>query len=291
MSFWSNLFADVRIGGVLAVAIGLGILIAVAFYAWRVLGSGIRRNAGRGSRPPRLALVDAFDLDRHRQLVIIRRDNVEHLIMIGGPNDLVIEQAIVRAQPAGAERREPSNPLVGGETSRAPAVEVKTPIEPPSPPMAPAPLRPAIEPEALSGKPPVVARPAPTAPLAPPRPPASSAPAAVRPAPVMPPPLRPAPPPRPPLGAMPAPSAEPTIVNPQPPPPPSGATEEMISPPPIVQPPAPPPSETLVEATRPPPPRADQLSKEIPRFAVNIDSLEEEMAKLLGRPQDQTKKS
>jgi len=35
--------------------------------------------------------VDAFDLDRQRQLVIIRRDNVEHLLMIGGPNDLVIE--------------------------------------------------------------------------------------------------------------------------------------------------------------------------------------------------------
>ena len=288
MSFWSNLFADVKIGGFLAVAIGLGILIAIAFYAWRVLGRGIRSNAGRGSRPPRLALVDSFDLDRHRQLVIIRRDNVEHLIMIGGPNDLVIEQAIVRAQPAGAERREPPAPLSGGEISRAPAIDVKTPVEPPPPPMTPAPLRPALEPEVGSLKQPLAARPAPSPP---PRPSASSSLSASRPAPVMPPPLRPAPPPRPPLGAMPAaPLVETAIVNPPPPPPPE-ATGEMISPPSPVQSPAPPPSETLVEATRPPPPRGDQLSKEIPRFAVNIDSLEEEMAKLLGRPQDMSKKS
>jgi len=281
MSFWSNLFADVKIGGFLAVAIGLGILIAIVLYAWRVLGRGIRTTAGRGSRPPRLGLVDSFDLDRHRQLVIVRRDNVEHLIMIGGPNDLVIEQAIVRAQPAGAERREPTAPLVGSETARAPAIDVKTPVEPPPPPIAPAPLRPAIEPELASVKPPMPTRPAP------PRPSLSPSLSASRPAPVMPPPLRPAPPPRPPLGAMPAPLAEPSIVNP----PPAEVTGETISPPPSVASPAPPPSETLVEATRPPPPRPDQLSKEIPRFAVNIDSLEEEMAKLLGRPQDQTSKN
>src|ERR1700732_4785053 len=56
------------------------------------------------ARPPRLGTVDAFDLDRQRQLVIIRRDNVEHLLMIGGPNDLVIESEIIRA-----ESREPGD--------------------------------------------------------------------------------------------------------------------------------------------------------------------------------------
>ncbi|MGH6822468.1 MAG: hypothetical protein ACRECU_01990 [Methylocella sp.] len=50
------------------------------------------------ARPPRLGTVDAFDLDGHRQLVIIRRDNVEHLLMIGGPNDIVIESEIIRAE-------------------------------------------------------------------------------------------------------------------------------------------------------------------------------------------------
>ncbi|UDL96601.1 flagellar biosynthetic protein FliO [Lichenihabitans sp. PAMC28606] len=56
--------------------------------------------AGGGrTRQPRLGVVDAFDLDRQRQLVLVRRDNVEHLLMIGGPNDIVIETSIVRGQP------------------------------------------------------------------------------------------------------------------------------------------------------------------------------------------------
>ncbi len=50
------------------------------------------------ARLPRLGTVDSFDLDRQRQLVIIRRDNVEHLLMIGGPNDIVIESEIIRAE-------------------------------------------------------------------------------------------------------------------------------------------------------------------------------------------------
>src|SRR5208283_4831817 len=87
------------------------LLAALAFLAAVILLSVIFRFAfgrrlrlprnGR-ARQPRLGTVDAFDLDRQRQLVIIRRDNVEHLPMIGGPNDLVIESQIIRA-----ESREP----------------------------------------------------------------------------------------------------------------------------------------------------------------------------------------
>src|ERR1700737_3303464 len=49
------------------------------------------RNAGR------LGIVKIFALDQSRQLVVVRRDHVEHLVMIGGPNDLVIESDIVGA--------------------------------------------------------------------------------------------------------------------------------------------------------------------------------------------------
>ena len=45
----------------------------------------------------RLGIVKTFALDQSRQLVVVRRDNVEHLVMIGGPNDLVIESDIVGA--------------------------------------------------------------------------------------------------------------------------------------------------------------------------------------------------
>ncbi len=48
------------------------------------------------NRQPRLGVVDVYDLDRTRQLVLLRRDNVEHLLLLGGPNDVVIETNIVR---------------------------------------------------------------------------------------------------------------------------------------------------------------------------------------------------
>jgi hypothetical protein len=84
---------------------------AIAFLAAAALlslifrltfGRKLRLPRNGRARPPRLGTVDAFDLDRQRQLVIIRRDNVEHLLMIGGPNDIVIESEIIRA-----ESREP----------------------------------------------------------------------------------------------------------------------------------------------------------------------------------------
>jgi hypothetical protein len=49
---------------------------------------------------PRLAVIDAAAVDGRRRLVLVRRDNIEHLLMIGGPSDVVVETNIVRAMPA-----------------------------------------------------------------------------------------------------------------------------------------------------------------------------------------------
>jgi flagellar protein FliO/FliZ len=76
----------------LAAAVLLSVIFRFTF------GRRIRLPRNGRARLPRLGTVDAFDLDRQRQLVIIRRDNVEHLLMIGGPNDLVIESQIIRAE-------------------------------------------------------------------------------------------------------------------------------------------------------------------------------------------------
>ncbi|MCG7391442.1 hypothetical protein MHY87_00785 [Microvirga sp. ACRRW] len=78
------------------------------------------------SRQPRLGIVDVYDLDRQRQLLLLRRDNVEHLLLIGGPNDVVIETNIVRvagaripaaANEAGPERFEPAQVEANGRPS------------------------------------------------------------------------------------------------------------------------------------------------------------------------------
>jgi len=67
-----------------------------------------------GPRPERrLELVDQSNLDGRRRLVLIRRDDVEHLIMTGGPVDVVIETNIAapRRPTAAAEPVEPAAPV------------------------------------------------------------------------------------------------------------------------------------------------------------------------------------
>ncbi len=91
------------------------VLIAVVYILYRLLfGRRLRTAVGGRARQPRLGIVDAYDLDRQRQLVLVRRDNVEHLIMIGGPTDVVIESAIVRTQAVTSARdKESAGPGIG----------------------------------------------------------------------------------------------------------------------------------------------------------------------------------
>jgi hypothetical protein len=74
------------------------VLLLIGAATWLVRRFGATRlDAAARSRQPRLAVVDAAAVDGRRKLVIIRRDNVEHLLMIGGPSDVVVETNIVRA--------------------------------------------------------------------------------------------------------------------------------------------------------------------------------------------------
>jgi flagellar protein FliO/FliZ len=74
-------------------------LIGVTAWAVRRFGSG-RLGANTRGRQPRLAVIDYASVDGRRRLILVRRDNVEHLLMIGGPTDVVVEPNIVRATAA-----------------------------------------------------------------------------------------------------------------------------------------------------------------------------------------------
>jgi hypothetical protein len=81
-----------------AVALGLLCLVAVLRFMRNRPSSPFIR--GGKNRQPRLAVLDAAAIDTRRRLVLVRRDDVEHLIMIGGPTDVVIESRIASsAQP------------------------------------------------------------------------------------------------------------------------------------------------------------------------------------------------
>jgi flagellar protein FliO/FliZ len=66
---------------------------------------------------PRLEVMEQASVDSRRKLVLIRRDDVEHLIMTGGPVDVVIETGIASPRreameaEARPERVEPAAPM------------------------------------------------------------------------------------------------------------------------------------------------------------------------------------
>ncbi len=90
----------------IAFIVVLGLIGLTAWVVRRFSGDRLGTSNTRG-RQPRLAVIDAAAVDGRRRLILIRRDNVEHLLMIGGPSDVVVEPNIVRAA-AGARESAPA---------------------------------------------------------------------------------------------------------------------------------------------------------------------------------------
>jgi len=118
----------------------LVVLGLIGLTAWLVRRFGANRLGGAGARgrQPRLAVIDAATVDGRRRLVLIRRDNIEHLLMIGGPTDVVVEQNIVRAAGREATVREPGRATP--ELAARPA-ETAWPLQPSHEPAPVAPAR------------------------------------------------------------------------------------------------------------------------------------------------------
>lgn len=138
MDFLEQLFGvtlDVTARTLIAFAV---VLVAILLLAWvfRLFSRGGGQRAGRRGRIARLAVLEAIQIDQRRRLLLLRRDNAEHLILIGGGSDLVIEQGILRAprQPgAHGERVEPAAP------PSPPGALIE-----PTPPQRPAPVTAAV---------------------------------------------------------------------------------------------------------------------------------------------------
>lgn len=83
------------------------VLVLIAIGARLLRGTMSKGNSKAGSflrgRDRRLGVVEAASVDGRRKLILLRRDNVEHLIMTGGPVDVVVETGINSPQ-----REEPS---------------------------------------------------------------------------------------------------------------------------------------------------------------------------------------
>ncbi|MCP4381365.1 MAG: hypothetical protein GY798_08100 [Hyphomicrobiales bacterium] len=104
----------------------IGLVVAVLFIggAYWFIRRSPRDVAGsvRG-RPPRLAVVESIAVDGKRQLILVRRDGVEHLLLVGGLTDLVVEPTILR------NRQRPARPAAAS----SPAANAPQPAPPPPP--------------------------------------------------------------------------------------------------------------------------------------------------------------
>jgi hypothetical protein len=271
------------------------VLALIGLTAWLVRRFGSNRLGGNArGRQPRLAVIDAATVDGRRRLVLIRRDNVEHLLMIGGPTDVVVEPNIVRATGGRDVAREPA-------ARQTATVDSSWPLQPSSEPTPfPPPPRPArtsaIEEPWLAPEPGARPRPADTLPgLAPElsaRPNSSELVVPV---------TRIEPAPRP--------SAAPVVPPPEPVEPAAAAqTDHNLAemaqqleaalrrgPTPESRPPV---TDPLAAPLAKPAPPRDFKPRVEPKFEAkaepaaaaksNFDNLEEEMASLLGRPPGKT---
>jgi hypothetical protein len=256
------------------------VLLAVRIFRSFTFGTYV---AGGRNRKTRLAVMDATAVDSHRRLILVRRDDTEHLLLIGGPSDVVVERDIRISQlrrPAG----DAPIPQLVDDDAAAPQ-----PMPPPAAPRVQDPARQPPRPAPASPPPPrlLPERPAPIPGREP------SLPRRVE-------PRVTAPQPAPPVAAAPTPAP---VGAPRPPQAPPAAPPQAVKPPPAPTAPAPQPKPApvaaipgVIMAPAPATPQVigdeldDALLKEL---EVSLDgseiqtvnktpSLDDEMAKLLG---------
>ena len=126
MQFMTSLFGG-SAGTLLNAVFSLGIVVAlIVLGLW---GLKLLTRAGEKishGKQRRLVVVDSATVDGKRKVMIIRRDNVEHLIMTGGPQDLVIESGIAVPETPQQQRQ------ARAAAPAAPA-DIATPITPDRP--------------------------------------------------------------------------------------------------------------------------------------------------------------
>lgn len=134
-------YAPALMWTVVALIVLLVLLIVIRIVRGFTFGTFV---AGGRNRKARLAVMDATAVDSHRRLVLVRRDDVEHLILIGGPTDVVVERDI-RLMPRQARPAAPETLGSGAETEKPKSPAAARPAEAPVPvkPAAHTPPRPA----------------------------------------------------------------------------------------------------------------------------------------------------
>lgn len=115
---------------IITAGIALLVLI-VAFWLYRTLSGPMMGRKGQ-----RLGISEYHEIDKTRRLVLVRRDETEHLVLIGGGQDLVIESGINLNSNMDDMRETPRPPIPIRSAPRAPVFGDRRPaLRPVEPPM------------------------------------------------------------------------------------------------------------------------------------------------------------
>lgn len=121
MQFLTSLLTGTGNGPVTYVLALVFVLILIVLGLWLLKATMNTTGALVRPRSRRLQVVEQVPVDARRQLLLIRRDGVEHLVLIGGAQDLLVESGIpVEAAPAAT-----AAPLSTETQATRPAVVVR----------------------------------------------------------------------------------------------------------------------------------------------------------------------
>ncbi len=120
MGFLTGLFGGET--NIWTILLALIIVIALIFFGVWILKLIFKASVTiAGGRKRRLAMVDTLAIDNKRNIILIRRDNVEHLIMVSNTGELLIEGSIP-TNSGNSELSVPNSPPID---HKAPSLDAK----------------------------------------------------------------------------------------------------------------------------------------------------------------------
>ena len=82
-------------GGYFRFVVALAFVLAlIGVMAWLARRFGFAPHQRIAGQPRRLRVIESLALDARRRLVLVGRDQTEHLLLVGGANDVAVETGI-----------------------------------------------------------------------------------------------------------------------------------------------------------------------------------------------------
>nr|WP_321459995.1 flagellar biosynthetic protein FliO [uncultured Cohaesibacter sp.] len=142
---------SIESGVLVQVLIGFGVILILIFLLTWIMKklNLVSARIARQGEDPRLSIKEVIAIDHKRRLLLVQRDNIEHLLLIGGESDLLVEHHIP-PQPAhqhpgmGPMQAQSQPPMNAPQPQPAPA-RATAPRAQSAMPQAPAPQAPGLQ--------------------------------------------------------------------------------------------------------------------------------------------------